>query len=551
MQLCLERLKVPFGCFTHQGQRVNVRKLKREKPNFFQIVRKPNSVKIGVDRWVNWEKELKKKQKKDRERSKAKERSKPTVKVNIDEVSSGSDSDLEELRAKINKKKVVLVPKNPAVEKTVIDKKRSRSPARSRSPTASGSKELQKDRRPSNDDEKSSKRHKKKSKKHKKDSKRSKDEKMSRSKSPSRSRDEKKSKSIEPSKRSKSPEPLKRSKSPEPSKPPKSPERSKEASTSKRRSRSRSRSPPIRKRAISSSPEPEAQPEAKKLRHSSPDSPKSPPRQPVKSNIEVKPDDDLNEVTNAISKTGEVKTPKPNGATESKPENSNDATEEVKPKTDKVKDSHEVKPEEVKVKEAKPEEVKVKEGKPEDSEPIASCLNKPEKPKEISKPVESDSKPKEVKVMTLDSSSSDDEDISIVKAPSKATSTRQRVTLEDRGALREERRPPYIDHKLFERNSELREFRDIFIYELCPKPKFLEPNYKLSLWELERRVYDVIDAYGLPACEKPSFVPAKRPSMPVETPEDKALLKKFNVNKFIKVKLKDVKFSDREKNKKR
>ena len=122
---------------------------------------------------------------------------------------------------------------------------------------------------------------------------------------------------------------------------------------------------------------------------------------------------------------------------------------------------------------------------------------------------------------------------------------RQMVTLEQ-PALLYERKPPWVDHKYFDRHSDLRAFKDILIYELCPKPAFLEHSYKLSWAELERRTNEVLDNYALASCDKPSFVPAKRP-IPEDTEEDKKLLEKFKIGKFPQVKLKDVKHRERHK----
>jgi hypothetical protein len=98
---------------------------------------------------------------------------------------------------------------------------------------------------------------------------------------------------------------------------------------------------------------------------------------------------------------------------------------------------------------------------------------------------------------------------------------------------------PKLDLKLLTLSKDLRYFRDILCFELGPNPKFLRPGHEPTMAQFERIVRTVVDNYERPAKDKPAFVPAK--SLPAELSDaDKALLKEHGVDRTCNLTVKDV-----------
>ena len=218
LELKMSKLDIPAELLS-EGVSVDVYALKKRQPHFFQTFIKHNTVNVGEDKWVGWEEEqlrLKKEKKEiQKQREKDKEKVKAKVKLNLADVSSGSDSDLEELRAKLssNKKKLEVI--KPSFDHS--SKKKDPPPTRKIVIHSSDEEIHDKDR------ERHKKKKKKKDHKHKH---KEKDKKKERSRSKSPSSKSKKERSKSPSSKSK-----------------KERSRSKSPSSKSKKERSRSKSP--------------------------------------------------------------------------------------------------------------------------------------------------------------------------------------------------------------------------------------------------------------------------------------------------------------------
>lgn len=106
---------------------------------------------------------------------------------------------------------------------------------------------------------------------------------------------------------------------------------------------------------------------------------------------------------------------------------------------------------------------------------------------------------------------------------------------------------PKIDPNVFRLSRDLRHFRDLLRFELGPEPEFLKSKGPgTTIQAFEKMVNKVVSDYEKPSKEKGGyFIPAKGFPTPPLTDKDKELLKKFNIGKTCRLKMKDVGKSER------
>ncbi len=127
---------------------------------------------------------------------------------------------------------------------------------------------------------------------------------------------------------------------------------------------------------------------------------------------------------------------------------------------------------------------------------------------------------------------------------SATTKTEEKVSkgAEQRGP--EEKSGPFLDPSIFTLSRDMRHFRDLLRVELGPNPSFLKAN-ATTIAEFEKIVKKVVDDLDKPANQKPYFTPAKGHPTPPVGPLERSLLEKHGIKKTCVLKLREV--SKREK----